>query len=240
MTEKILAWHSLNNDGKLRFGREEVVVVGKRYEAEGELRMCYNGMHASVEPLDALYYAPGSLVCRVELSGEILRDTDKLCARYRKVLAMADATRTLHLFACDVAEEALSIAKATDERSHNAIRVKRAWLDGKATTVELGAARSAAVDATTAPAFAAAGDAAIDIAWAAARAADTGSAVTAAWSTAISVARAAAIDKVCGARDAARATTRSAAIDKAWVTAMAVARSAQNQRLTAMLDELLA
>ena len=130
--------------------------------------MCSNGMHASETPLDALSYASGSIICRVELSGEVLRDTDKLCARYRKVLAIADATRTLHLFACDVAEEALSVAKVTDERCHNATRVKRAWLDGKATDNDLAAARAAAWAAARDAARAAAWDAARDAAWVAA------------------------------------------------------------------------
>jgi len=56
---------------------------------------------------------------------------------------MADATRVLHEFACWCAENALKQAKVTDECYWNAIKTKRAWLDGKATDMELDAARAA-------------------------------------------------------------------------------------------------
>ena len=50
----------------------------------------------------------------------------------------------LHEFACRCAERALTSAKATDERSWTAIKVKRLWLKGEATDAELAAARAAA------------------------------------------------------------------------------------------------
>lgn len=55
--------------------------------------------------------------------------------------------RVIHLFACDCAERALSRLEKPDERSVNAIKVKRLWLDGKATDDELYAARVADYDA---------------------------------------------------------------------------------------------
>ena len=75
----------------------------------------------------------------------------------------------LHEFACRCAERALTSAKATDERSWTAIKVKRLWLKGEATDAELAAAWGAAGDAAWA-ARAAARAAAGGAAWYAERA----------------------------------------------------------------------
>ena len=83
---------------------------------------------------------------------------DKLWAVLREELIDA---RILHEFACWCAEEALSHVEHPDERSWNAIKVKRAWLRGEASDAELAAARTAAWHA----ARAAAGDAARTAAW---------------------------------------------------------------------------
>lgn len=131
--------------GAIRDGDD--LVVGKTYEHEGELLLCHSGYHASERALGALNYAPGPIACRVELSGEIRRGDDKLVASQRKVIAAVDATKLLHEFACDCAEEALRVGKVDDKRSWNAIKVKRDWLEGKATDAELAAARDAARDA---------------------------------------------------------------------------------------------
>lgn len=153
MTDKTLAWHWLPNNGCLRHPPHTKVEVGQTLTAEGPrpLELCKNGMHASLRALDALQHAPGSIVCLVELSGEIVEGDDKLCARHRKVLAMADATKTLHEFACWCAEQALlrerEAGREPDKRSWTAIGVKRRWLKGEATDEELHAARAAAWDA---------------------------------------------------------------------------------------------
>ena len=89
----------------------------------------------------------------------------------------------LHEFACRCAERALTNAKVTDERSWNAIRVKRLWLKGEATGEELAAAGDAAGDA-------AAWDAARGAAWDAARDAARDAAWDAAWAAAWAAERA--------------------------------------------------
>ena len=184
----MLAWHFLKVDRKLRFPPYTEITPGSVVTAKGKLKMCRNGCHASIKPLDALQYAPGPIVCRVELSGEIIEDTDKLCARHRKVIWMADATRALHEFACWCAEQALLRERAAgrepDPRSWAAIEAKRKWLCGEISDEELDATRAAAWDAAEAAAWAAARAAARAAAWAAARAA--------AWAAARAAARAAA------------------------------------------------
>ncbi len=112
MAKPILAWHFLKNDGSFCWserkrkpkpgGIERVKPTRKR-----PLELCVFGLHASRDILDALVYAQGSLLRRVELSGEILEGTDKLCASERRELWRMDITNILHEFACWCAERAL-------------------------------------------------------------------------------------------------------------------------------------
>ena len=212
MTDRWLGWHFLPADRRLR-GSREVVEAGRTYRAEGPLVMCRNGMHASTRALDALSYAPGPVVSRVELLGERLDASDKSCARERPVLWIADAATVLHEFACAVAMDALHLTEArgagVDPCSWAAIETKRRWLRGEATDAELRAAWSAAWSA----------------AWRAARSA-AWSAESAAWSAAWSAARSAA----WRAESAARSAAQSAAWSAAW--------SAQNVVLEALLWSL--
>lgn len=180
MSERIQAWHFLPANGRMRWGKwKNPVRAGVTYVHRGPVKICETGLHASIRAIDALEYAPGPIACIVECWDEVQQDADKLVCRRRKVLAMADCTRTLHLFACDEAERALTLVGNPDPRSVEAIRIKRLWADGKATDDELAAARAAARDAAGDAAWVAAwvaagdaaGDAALAAAWAAARAA---------------------------------------------------------------------
>ena len=189
----LLAWHFLPADRRLRFGDRTLVEPGQTLTVEPPLELCTRGLHASVRPIDALFYAPGPILCRVSLSGEIIEDGDKVCAEHRTVLWMADATRTLHLFACDEAERVLRVAGVDDPRCTAAIATKRRWLDGEATDEELDAARAAAREAAR------------EAAWEAAR--------VAACAAAREAARDAARE---AAREAAWDAARAAAWDAAW------------------------
>jgi len=196
-------WH-FTDGWKLRDGSP--LVVGKTYRHDGRLVMCESGLHASERIVDALSYAPGAVVSRVECGGDIVTDSNKLVCSERSVLWVIDATNVLHEFACRCAEDALALVATPDPRLVAAIAAKRAWLHDEIDDDELAAARAAARAAWDA-AGDAAGDAVWDAAWAAAGAA-----------------RAAAGDAARAAtRDAARAATR----DAAWTT--------QNRRLTSMI-----
>ncbi len=163
MSKGILAWWFAAGD-TLPHGDGRRIVVGETHEVKGDIVPCSRGLHASVRLIDALQYAPGPYLYRVRMGGTIKRKPDKVAAARRTYLWRLDATRVLHMFACDVAEEALALAGTPDPLSVKAIRVKRAWVDGKATDAELAAARNAALAAARAAAWAAA--------WAAARAAE--------------------------------------------------------------------
>lgn len=177
-------WHFIRLDRKLGYGDNRIVKTGRVYKVKKDrnLEMCKYGLHASKRLIDALRYAPGPVVCRVELRGEIEHDEDKSVAYERKVLSILDATNILHEFACRCAEDALKLVKNPDPRSIAAIKAKRDWLKGKITDQELSAARPAAWSA-------AARSAARSAAWSAAASAAWFAARSAGWSAARSAAR---------------------------------------------------
>ena len=177
MPRKIKAWHFLADDYRLKYGDRRKVQAGSRLVYDGVPKLCCRGFHGSRRVIDALQYAPGPIVCRVVISGDIVEGDDKLVGGTREILWTLDATWELHHFACWCAERALKHAKVTDARSWKAIETKRLWIDGLATDDELSAARSAAWSAARGVVD---GDAARGAAWSTARNA-VGSAI---WSTA--------------------------------------------------------
>ena len=136
--EKILAWH-FTEGTTLRDGQP--LEVGKTYTYEGEVKICKSGYHASRRLIDALRYAPGAQISRVECWGDVKEQDDKLVARNRTVLWTLDATMILHEFACRVAEIALSKVTNPDPRSLAAIKAKRKWMKGEIADNGLDAAR---------------------------------------------------------------------------------------------------
>ncbi|MGB2806247.1 MAG: hypothetical protein WBC22_00795, partial [Sedimentisphaerales bacterium] len=143
------AWHFLQDNGQLRWtcgGIRKPKVEQKLTVNPDKLEMCLFGLHASVRIIDALNYAPGALICRVEVGGRIIKGDDKLVASERTIIQMADATETLHLMACWSAKRALKRVKIPDPRSVAAIQAKEKWLRGEITDAELAAARDAAWD----------------------------------------------------------------------------------------------
>lgn len=98
----VLAWHFMPADKRLRYdGRR--VKKGVTLHATGELSMCTNGMHASRRLMDALNIADVFdlyHVARVRLTGEMLWDDEKHCARERTPLTdYVDVRRELRKFA---------------------------------------------------------------------------------------------------------------------------------------------
>jgi hypothetical protein len=77
------AWHFVSDT--LRDGRP-IPADGELLKHEGPLKLCASGLHASKNILDALHYAPGSTICRVEVCGEIIHGNDKLVASERTIL----------------------------------------------------------------------------------------------------------------------------------------------------------
>jgi hypothetical protein len=107
-TEKVLAWH-FTNGWKLRDGTP--LKVGRTYKHEGDIVMCSSGYHASVDIRDALSYAPGFVVSRVECSGALEQQVDKLVCSRRKVLWSFDSKKVIIAWSIRVATDAVKTAK---------------------------------------------------------------------------------------------------------------------------------
>lgn len=190
-TKPILAWWFAADD-RLPNGDGRKVVIGQSHHVEPPIIPCKRGLHASASVLDALQYAPGGILYRVELSGIIVKDDDKFAASDRKYLARIDAEPVLRLFARQCALDVLHLweapeivqryLKTGDETIRAAARdaaQNAAW--DAAWTAARGAARAAAQDAAWDAAWAAAWAAARAAAWAAARGAAWDAARDAAW-----------------------------------------------------------
>lgn len=208
------AYHFLMDDMTGGYGDEPAWKEGEERSVEGKLIMCQWGYHASPTCYDALRYARGSIICIVELSGEIIKDIDKYVARTRKLIKAVNAEGVLRTWTYDCAERALRRAKVKDERIWNAIKVARLYREGKATKEGLHAACATAWDTAAWDAQDVASDA-------------TDAAASAAWDTAASD----AWDGMCAA-------IRAAAWDAQDVASDAEAKW-QKRRLNKLMKELL-
>jgi hypothetical protein len=160
------AWWFAAGD-TLPHGDGRKIILGEKLTVDPPIIPCERGLHASVDPFDALQYAPGPMLYKVVLSGEIVaHETDKHAASERTVIAVRDATPTLREFARKMA---LSVIHLWD-----APAVVREYLEtGNESKRDAAwaAAWAASGDAARAAAGAAAWAAAGAAAWAAARAA---------------------------------------------------------------------
>jgi hypothetical protein len=216
------AWHFLADTGLLRDGSVPPL-DGEWLKYDGKLSLCRNGLHASVRALDALLFAPGNVVCLVEIGGEMVQEDDKLVCSARKILARANAEEVLRDFARKCA---LNVA---DKWSMPV--VVRQWLETGDKSIRKAAER-AARDAANSAAGGAAYSAAWSAANSAARSAAYNAAYSAAWSAAYSAVRSVAWSAAGGA-------AWSAAYSAAYSAARSAAWSAQNEILETMFLGLL-
>jgi hypothetical protein len=105
------AWHFVSDT--LRDGRP-VPADGEVLVHEGPLKLCASGLHASKNILDALHYAPGSTICRVEVCGEIIHGNDKLVASERTILWRVSGEQVLRKFARMCALDVMHLWDAPD------------------------------------------------------------------------------------------------------------------------------
>ena len=78
-------WHWLDNNGLLWDGTEPPP-DGEWLIHDGDLYMCREGLHYSKRLIDALQYAPGNVLCRVECRGEQEHQDDKSVCTQRRIL----------------------------------------------------------------------------------------------------------------------------------------------------------
>ena len=191
MSYGTLAWHFIETRGKLRDGSAAQERGSEVSPVAPDI--CYAGLHASVRAMDALYHAPGCVIRRVRVYGDLQTQYDKVCGSHREVLWTADATSALRLFAADCAESVFEFIEDEEAKlaAAWAIDAARRFARGEADEEELAAARAAASDDSW--------NAARYAAWGATRAAAYEAARDAAWyATNVAAeyaARAAAYDK---------------------------------------------
>ena len=166
----IRAWHFLNGD-KLRDGTT-APPNGKWLKYAGAPVMCETGLHASIDPFDALRHAPGNTLCLVDCAGTVIHASDKLVCTERRIVVRMDAEQMLRYFA---RQQALSVIHLYPGEPEQCVLD---FLMGD------DAEWSAEWDAAWAEARAAAKAAAWAAAWSAAKSAERAAAWAAAWSAA--------------------------------------------------------
>jgi hypothetical protein len=222
MTCPIRAWHFTNCT--LRNG-DPIPPIGEWLEWTGPIAMCRLGLHASRHPFDALQYAPGSILHRVECEDVVEEQDDKLVCRRRKILHSVDCEKLLRRFAKD---EALSVIHLWD--------APQIVLDYLCSDTEdlREAAWAAAWAAAWEAAWAASCAAAREAAWEAARAATR----AATWEATREATRAATWEAARAATwEAARAATWAASRAAARVAAWAASWEEFSQRIVAAFPE---
>lgn len=77
----MLAWYFSRTDKKLRYNDGRKIVAGKMHTVKNTPVLCEAGLHGSEKVVDALSYAPGSYVWRVDITRKIDKGSDKLCGQ---------------------------------------------------------------------------------------------------------------------------------------------------------------
>ena len=108
------AWYFSNNEKVLRYGDGRQIRKGVTHKVKGEIELCANGLHASKSVFDALSYAPGEILWRVELGGEIISGSDKMVATERTYIDHIDATELLKEFSRRCALDVIHLWDAPD------------------------------------------------------------------------------------------------------------------------------
>jgi len=239
------AFYFAREDRKLRYNDGREIVVGETHTVDCKPSLCNRGLHASKRIIDALTYAPGPILYLVELSGDIDKGDDKLCATSRTYLQELDATELLRELARKQA--LINIEKIKPYCSEEHYELITNYLnsgDEEIKSAAVSAARSAAWSAAESAAVSAARSAAESAAWSAAvsaaRSAARSAAESAAESAAVSAARSAARSAAWSAAvSAARSAARSAAWSAARSAAESAARSAAESAAESAADETL-
>lgn len=161
-------WHFTGN--KLRDGRP-LPRRGVWLRHDGPIKWCQSGLYFSRHPFDALTYAPGPMLHRVEVRDVIREDDDKSVCRQRRIVASMDATEMLWYFTRIQALSVVHLWGAPDVVLDYLMTGDES-MRAAAGVAAMAAARAAASVAAGVAAMATAGatawDAARDAAWAAA------------------------------------------------------------------------
>ncbi len=109
---RVLAWHFV--DETLKDGAP-VPADGERLAHDGPVSLCEGGLHASEQVLDALKFAPGNIICRVECDDVGERQSDKFVCGARTIVWRIDGEEVLRAFARKVALDVAEFWDMPDE-----------------------------------------------------------------------------------------------------------------------------
>lgn len=143
----IEAWHFLPNDGRVanhfRHGKKSPfsghkVSEGEVLVVEGSVVPEIWGLHASKHVVEALFWAAGLVLCKVVLSGKIVKGDKKYCANSRqvtKIFPRLITERLIRGWATDVAERHYKQMSVQHKCLHQCIEASREIIKfGKANT----------------------------------------------------------------------------------------------------------
>lgn len=115
MTDTVLGWHFTSQT--LKDGRP-VPPVGEWLRHDGRIVLRKSGLHMSRRIIEALEYASGPFIHRVEGRGDIQEENGTLVCRERRILCGIDGRRLLREFARDCALAVIHLWDAPDITRH--------------------------------------------------------------------------------------------------------------------------
>lgn len=138
----ILAWHFLKANMTTTSGHDtKPWKVGQKRSVHGPLIICKHGFHSSPTPGDAGPYAPGSMLCLVEISQPADTQPDKYVSRTRKLLQAVDVSALQREIVCDLADELMAQEEAAGltvpQACKDSVAAGRAYLRGEINDEEL-------------------------------------------------------------------------------------------------------
>ena len=84
--EKLKAYYFAPESGKLRYNDGRIIKVGETHSVSCSPKVCEQGLHASLRPIDALKYAPSPQLYIVNVRGQIDKGSDKIAGTHREYL----------------------------------------------------------------------------------------------------------------------------------------------------------
>ena len=84
--KKYTAFHFSNKSGNLGFGDGREIRVGETLSVDCKPKLCEIGLHGSQSVVDALGYASGARLWKVEIWGNVDCGDDKLCGNNRRAV----------------------------------------------------------------------------------------------------------------------------------------------------------
>lgn len=147
-----LGWWFCDNDD-LRYGDRRKAAPGAAHEITETPVLCCRGLHASPRIMDALRHAPGPIVYRVKISGDIQVGDDKICGRRREYLWRVDCSEILPAFSRRCALDVVHMWDAPDVVLHflrtgdgAAAKAAESWSERAAAKAAAAAAARAAAE----------------------------------------------------------------------------------------------